>query len=71
MIGRDVTPDWVDRVAIDRALAGRPVGRRLHRAERLVIARRLVAAGHGASMIDKVTRCGGRAAQELAKEARA
>lgn len=37
----DLTPKWCDQIAVNRALAGQPVGRVLHRAERVEVARRL------------------------------
>jgi hypothetical protein len=37
----DLTPDWFDQVAVDRAIAGRPVGRPLSTAERRAVAREM------------------------------
>ena len=59
-------PEWVDEVAVERALRRRePVGRSLTRAERLAVARRLVAAGQGVNAIAQYTRCNNTEARSL------
>lgn len=65
----DLTPDWIDQVAIDRAMVGHPVGRPLHAAERRHITRVLVGLGHGASQVARICRCSGHEAAALVKEA--
>lgn len=37
----DLTPDWFDQVAVDRAIAGTPVGRSLSTKERRAAAREM------------------------------
>lgn len=37
----ELTPCWLDPVAVDRCLRGRPVGRELSYAERIEVARRM------------------------------
>lgn len=64
----DITPDWVDHVAIARAMAHKKVGRSLHHAERVEIARRLVAAGQGAGELAKVAKCSADTARELIEQ---
>jgi len=67
----DLTPSWVDQVAVDRCLAGRDTGRPLHRAERLAVTRALLAAGHSTAEIARRIPCCDRDATQLVKEARA
>jgi hypothetical protein len=66
----DLTPDWCDQVSVDRCLAGKPVGRPLHRAERLAVARALLSNGHGTVELSRLIPCTDRAATQLIKEAR-
>lgn len=65
---RDLTPRFFDRVAVDRALAARPVGRPLHRAERLAVTRVLVEMGESATVVADMTGSTISAARELIEE---
>lgn len=53
LMREDLTPRWLDLVAVQRAVRGQPVGRALHRAERVEVARRLpdATANHLAEVI--------------------
>lgn len=64
----DHTPDFLDEVAVELALAGREVGRPLHHAERLAVARELLTRGEGATAISKVARCSHAEARTLVRE---
>lgn len=67
----DLTPAWLDRVAVDRALMGVPVGRALHHAERVEVARILLATGHTTPhWVSKLCRCSMEDARQLMEEVR-
>ena len=57
--------DWVDQVAVERALCGRRVGRPLTRAERLQVAATIRGTGGGVSALSRALRCNCAAAREL------
>lgn len=61
----DLTPRWVDDVVVDRVLAGHRVGRRLHEAERVEVARRVLAAGDGFNRVMSLLKCSGDLAKRL------
>lgn len=65
----DLTPKWCDPVAVDRALAGQPVGRPLHHAERVEVARRALAADFGVDRIATLVGCNRRDVTKIIKEA--
>lgn len=69
MTHHDLTPLWVDQVVVARALTGQRVGRTLHRAERVEIARRVTAAGDGFNRLMRILDCSGDAAKRLIAEA--
>lgn len=51
MSSTEINPDWVDDVAVQRAVRGEGVGRPLSSAEKAATARRMRAAGAGHSLI--------------------
>lgn len=61
-------PEWIDDVAMDRAYAGRPVGRPLTRAERLVLACRVKSSGGGTKDVARVCKVNTQAARKLLTE---
>lgn len=66
---RDLTPEWCDHVAVARALAGRPVGRTLHHAEQIAVARHVIANGDGSTRLMSIVGCNGTHARDLINEA--
>lgn len=67
----DMTPDFVDRVVVDRVLAGRErPGRLLHHAERVAVARAVVAAGDGYNRLMSLLHCNAKNARALVAEAK-
>lgn len=64
----DLTPHWYDWVAVRRALDGRPVGRALHHAERVEVARGVVADGDGYNRLMAILNCNGKTAKQLIAE---
>lgn len=66
----DLTPDWVDDVAVDRVLNGRKLDRVLHHAERIALARRVLARGGGSGELAKLLSCSAPVARELVDAAR-
>lgn len=67
-IGADITPDWFDWVAVERAIARKPVGRALTRAEQLAVARHVIARGGKATAIQNLLRINTYTARELYEE---
>lgn len=65
MRGDDLTPKWLDPVAVDRVLHGWPVGRALHEAERVEVARILAAGGRGVDIVASILACSGQTARRL------
>ena len=67
---KDPTPGWFDEVAVWLALRGRrhQVGRPLHHAERVEIARHVLAAGGDLEAICKATGCRHADARRLREE---
>lgn len=72
MTGRvDLRPDFVDEVVVDRVLAGREKpGRLLHHAERVAVARVVVAAGDGYNRLMSLLNCNSLNAKALIAEAK-
>lgn len=70
----ELTPSWVDKVAVDRVLAGRAPGRTLSYAERVEVARRVddpdQAPGKTAWTAAKLLGCSHSFATELVQVAR-
>lgn len=71
---KELTPCWLDLVAVDRALCGRPVGRELSYAERIEVARRMddpdVAPGVTGWQVQQVLGCSHSFATTLVETAR-
>lgn len=65
----DPDPEWYDWVAVARALDGIPVGRPLHYAERVAVARRVRADGDGFNRLMGIFGCSSRTARRLFAEA--
>lgn len=61
--------DWLDEVAVERALHGEKVGRRLTHAERVAVARRLAARGDGAGALSNLIGVNGPTSRAIFREA--
>lgn len=66
----DITPTWVDRVAVQRCLNGDDIGRPLHHAEKLAVARRAHARGDSSTILGRLLGCSEDTARKIRKEAR-
>lgn len=70
---QDLRPDFVDQVVVDRVLANREgpgPGRLLHHAERVAVARGVVAAGGGYNRVMTLLNCSSQTAKALFDEAK-
>jgi hypothetical protein len=67
----DLTPAWLDHIAVTRCLNGHDVGRPLHHAERLAVARHVRHRGDGAGTLAALLGCNADAARTILKEATA
>ena len=69
LLNDDLTPDWVDAVAVRRCLNGLDVGRPLHHAERLVVAATAHERGDSNAEIGRLLDVVGETARKYIKEA--
>jgi hypothetical protein len=67
----DLTPDWCDPVAVKRCLNGLPIGRVLHHAEKLAVARAAHARGDSTARLGRLLGCSEDIARNIRKEATA
>lgn len=65
----DLTPTWLDRVAVNRCLDGLPVGRELHHAEKLAVARAVHADGGSTNRLAGLLGCSADLARDIRQEA--
>jgi hypothetical protein len=65
----DITPTWLDRIAVARCLTGHPVGRPLHHAERLAVTRELLDRGERTGVVARHLACNADTARRIIREA--